>query len=459
MIQVAVLRGRPVSVDPRMSVRTIDRQDRAPARRRRRRSLLILAAVACGCGLAFGLFFGARAADAALDGKRALLRAETLLGQRKVSDARAELVRAQESFARSRLQTRTLVRYLPGVKALPLAGSQVRGVEVFAAAGVQLADAGVRLADAAAVIVEPQDQSLQLSAALGQLREVQQLLRSGITSLEAAVTEVESLDGDHLVRPLGQARTDLSRRLPDIKKRAVDADDALSSLLTFAGGDGPRRYLVLSQNPDEVRPTGGFIGTYGVLKAEDGRLSLETYDSIESWTAAHPDAVAEPTERGSPLRFDTRIPQSLANVNTSPDWPQNAALAAKLWERAGEQPVQGVVSFSPAFLGRILKVLGPVRIESYGETVNANNLLDRLDFHTHEARPAAGADRKDFVAVLAQEVMTKLFNAPASTWEPLARGFGEAFGAREAMAWTTDGEVARVLADARVGCSGAGDFR
>ena len=252
-------------------MRTIERTDPPPARSRRRRPLLLFAAVLLAAATAFGLLYGARSADAALEGKASLLRAESLLRQRKVSDARVELVRAQQSFTRSSKHAHTLTRYLPGIKAVPLVGSQVKGVEVFADAGVQLSDAGVRLADAAGAIVEPQNQDLELSDALEQLRGVQELLRSGISSLDAAVANVESLDGDHLIRPLGRARTDLSRRLPEMKTRAVDAEEALSSLITFAGGDGPRRYLVLSQNPDEVRPTGGFIGTYGVLRAEDGQ--------------------------------------------------------------------------------------------------------------------------------------------------------------------------------------------
>jgi hypothetical protein len=60
--------------------------------------------------------------------------------------------------------------------------------------------------------------------------------------------------------------------------------------------------------------------------------------------------------------------------------------------------------------------------------------------------PPAGSGRKDFVAVLAQEVMTKLFDAPASTWEPLARAFGQAFAARDAMAWSTEEGLSKVLA-------------
>lgn len=44
--------------------------------------------------------------------------------------------------------------------------------------------------------------------------------------------------------------------------------------------------------------------------------------------------------------------------------------------------MQGVVSCSPAFLGRILRALGPVTLESCGETVTTENLLPLLDFHT-----------------------------------------------------------------------------
>ena len=373
------------------NVTTIERTDPSPSRSRRRRPLLLLVVLLLAAATAFGLFYGARAADAALEGKASLLRAESLLRQRKVSDARAELVRAQQSFTRSSQAAHTLTRYLPGIKAVPLVGSQVKGVEVFADAGVQLSDAGVRLADAAGAIVEPQNQDLELSDALGQLREVQELLRSGITSLDAAVANVESLDGDHLIRPLGRARTDLSRRLPEMKTRAVDADEALASLITFAGGDGPRRYLVLSQNPDEVRPTGGFIGTYGVLEADGGHLSLDTYDSIESWIERAPRCSRRAD--GAGLSAAVRHSHSTVIWPTSTPartGPKNAALAAKLWHRAGEQPVQGVVSFSPAFLGRILRVLGPVRIESYDETVTADNLVERLDFHTHQVAPRAG---------------------------------------------------------------------
>ena len=39
------------------------------------------------------------------------------------------------------------------------------------------------------------------------------------------------------------------------------------------GGDSPVRYLVLFQNPAELRPSGGFPGTMGIVEFERGQLS------------------------------------------------------------------------------------------------------------------------------------------------------------------------------------------
>jgi len=91
-------------------------------------------------------------------------------------------------------------------------------------------------------------------------------------------------------------------------------------------------------------------------------------------------------------------------------------------------------------------VVGPVFVAPYDETVTAENINERLDFHTHKAAPL-DPNRKEFVAVVAEIVLRKLLDAPASQWEPMGRAMGQAFDAREALAWSTDPQVASVLAE------------
>jgi len=397
----------------------------------------------------FSLAHAATAGRAAIDGKAALLRSEGLIAGQKLDAARAELLGARANFEKTRKEMSTATRFLPVVRYLPVIRSQVKAVETLADAGLVLSDAGISLSDAADAIVAPQDDSASFSDALGELRNIRGLMATGLTSIDAAASTVAKLDGAFLPGPVGDARAQFNDRLPEVRQRAADSEAALAAMITFVGGNGPRSYLFLSQNPDEIRPTGGFIGTYGVLTGVGGKLAVTRYDSIESWYNAHPEADMRPEERGSLYRYDPSLVQRISNVNVIPDWPQAAEMAARLWARGGEEPVDGVISFTPAFLARILSVMGPVTVEGYDDTITAANLVERLDFYTHQQPPERGGDRKDFIAVLARAVMDRLIEARTSQWSSLGKVVADSFVAREAMAWSSDPEVASVLAERR----------
>jgi hypothetical protein len=388
------------------------------------------------------------AASAAQRGKAALNGAEAALTARDTAGARRNLVVASGAFADTRSQIRALGPIASVARRIPVLGNQVKAVDTFATAGLSLSEAGQPLVDAAETVLHPADDRVPISAAMDALRKTQVLLGPAVAAVAKASDDVADLKGTFLIGPLGRARDDLVARLPRIRARATSAGDGLAALTTFAGDSGPRRYLFMSQNPDEVRPTGGFIGTYGVLTADKGQLKLDRYDDILNWTAAHPQAVVDPRQVGPPFQYhEPPLVRTLANVNSGPDFPTAAQLAVNLWKAGGEAPVNGVISFTPGFMGRILAVVGPVSVPSYDETVTAENIDERLDFYTHRVKGADPAKRKDFVAVVAETVMRKLLDAPASQWEPLGQAMGKAFEAKQAMAWSTDAKVAQTLAD------------
>lgn len=392
----------------------------------------------------FVLFHVVAAAAAGERGRTALTRAEASLSERHLDDARQYLVDAQGAFGDTRSEIGALGPVAKVARRLPVLGHQVKAVDTFASVGLSLSSAAQGLVDAADTIIHPPDDRLPVSAAMDSLRDTQRSLGPATAAISQASDQIARLKHWFLIGPLGSARDDLSARLPRIQARATSADHGLSALIAFAGGSGPKRYLFLSQNPDEVRPTGGFVGTYGVLTAESGRMKLERYEGIENWIVNRPQADVPADQVGPPYQYhDPPLRRTLANVNTGPGWPQAAELAASLWRAGGEEPVDGVISFMPGFMARILTVVGPITIPSYDETVTAENIDARLDFYTHQVK--GQADRKDFVAAVAEVVMRKLLDAPASQWEPLGRAMGQAFDAREAMAWSTTPEVASVL--------------
>ncbi|MDQ4133729.1 MAG: DUF4012 domain-containing protein [Actinomycetota bacterium] len=415
-------------------------------RRRRRRTWALLAVVAALAVVgAFTAYRSVRAGRQAMAAKAALLRAEDDLKALNFDATRTDLLSAQQSLKQMRAELDGMGPVLPVARWVPVVRSQVLAVEKFQTAGTLLSDAGLRLTDATQRVRETTTGDAPLSAVLERLRLINESLAQGAENVRVANAEVESLEGKLLIGPVAGARDELRRRLPRYERQATSAANGVSALIRFVGGDGSRRYLFLSQNPDEIRPTGGYIGTYGVITAGPDGLQLDSFRPIQDFYARHPAAVVPGTDAGSPFRsMLPPVDQSLGNVNSTPDFSKAGALAAQLWNGAGEPPIDGVVSVTPAFLGRLLGVLGPVVVPDYGETVDQSNLIERFDFYTEEENYG---ERKGFVASLAQVVMQKMLDAPASQWEPLAEAMAASFTAREAMAWATDPQVTTALAD------------
>ena len=398
---------------------------------------------------AFSVFHAAKAGRQALAAKAALLRAEEHIGARDLDPARVELVAAKQSLARMKDELDALGPLLPVARLIPLVRSQVVAVETFQSAGTTLSDAGLRLSDAVQKVLDTTKGGAPLSGVLDNLKGINESLASGAASVRQALKEVNGLKGKWLIGPIAGARDQLLARLPRYERDATSTADGIDALIRFVGGDGPRRYLFLSQNPDEVRPTGGFIGTYGLLTATPGNLTLDRFEPIGKFRERHPDAVVPGGTSRSPFRFaNPPAPQTLANTNSVADFAQAGKLAADLWNAVGEPHVDGVVSFTPAFLARILGVLGPVNVADYGETVDQNNIIDRFTFYTAqlELNPQADTARKGFLSSLAEVVMQQLLAAPSTKWQAIGEAIGQGFGAREAMAWSSDPKVAATLA-------------
>lgn len=393
----------------------------------------------------FGVWRASRAGTA---GKGALTRAEKSLMAQDVAPTRQNLLAAERDFRamRTDLHGFPFGPVLAIWRAVPFVRVQVRAVDTFADIGVSLSHAGLQITDAAATIEKPTGPAVPLSGSLDKLRTVEISLRAGVKALDDASSRIKALDHYRLIGPIGSAHSDAARRITRIDATARSAEEGVTAMIAFTGGDGPRRYLVLSQNPDEVRPTGGFMGSYGVLTADGGKVHLERYDDSVAWIRDHPTAVIPADQVASPFRFyDPPLDETMANTNATPNWPEAAQVALKLWAQGGEVPADGVVSFTPQFLARVLAVTGPVSVPGYNETVTAGNVVARLDFYTHVLPAPAGENRKEFLSPLGQAVMSKLLDAPSAQWRSLGSAVAKAFAARQLLVWSHDDVVQSTL--------------
>ena len=145
------------------------------------------------------------------------------------------------------------------------------------------------------------------------------------------------------------------------------------------GAEGDRRYLVVFASPAESRLLGGFVGGYGVLRAVDGKVTLEssgrTSDLVttgETVDLGWSEELTNRYSRWSPGRF-------LQNATVTPDFPTDAALAAAVGPSFGLPPVDGVIYVDPRGLAGLLELTGPVAGGRVAPTpIGADDVADLL---------------------------------------------------------------------------------
>jgi hypothetical protein len=143
------------------------------------------------------------------------------------------------------------------------------------------------------------------------------------------------------------------------------------------GQNGPRTYLILAQNEDELRATGGFISGVGLMVVENGRilaLEFEDANEIDDWRQKPYDFPPEPlyTFMGSELFL-------FRDANFWPDFPTSAAAALELYSYGQDIPLpDGVIAIDQSFLAQLLAVTGPVRPAELGQPISSDNVIAQM---------------------------------------------------------------------------------
>jgi hypothetical protein len=174
----------------------------------------------------------------------------------------------------------------------------------------------------------------------------------------------------------------------------------------------PRTYLILAQNQDELRPTGGYITAAGHLVLDRGRIA--TFEMRDGYAV---DDLSVPYPR-PPLPLYTIMGADLwllRDANWSPDFPTSARQAAELYWLGQRVNADGVIAVDQAALPLLLKGLGPVEVSTPAgvDTVTADNVIQllRLRWAPAPGQSLSGEwwmQRKSFMVSLGQAVLERL---------------------------------------------------
>lgn len=156
----------------------------------------------------------------------------------------------------------------------------------------------------------------------------------------------------------------------------IDGADVLSVVL---GIDDETSYLVLAQNNDEIRPSGGFIGSYGWFTVYNGRITDFDYRPSDENNPNPPsDDFADMLDIPDWwIQYQNPV-YAAWDGSWNVDFPTTANLAARYYE-AGENPntpIEAVIAIDIRGFELLLDVIGDVSVVDYGITVNTQNFRD-----------------------------------------------------------------------------------
>ncbi len=311
--------------------------------------------------------------------------------------------------------------------------------------GTKLLEAGEAVANAGADLAAGLDamQKSQETNAV-KISYMTKALETALPSLEKGVARLDDVSPRAIPEEYRPAflriRADVASALEDLKR--VSASSAI--LLDAIGANGKRRYLVVFQNADELRPTGGFIGSFALMDLEDGKIAKMEIPAGGSYDL-----------RGG---FNQRIlaPEQLRLVNPRwefqdanwfADFPASAQALMWFYEKSGGPTVDGVVAVTSGVMQDLLRAVGPIEMPEYGKTITAENFqtetqkVVEMEYDRETNRP------KQIISDMAPKLLKKLIDGGSVDLPKLAGALGNALASKDVQVYLRDETAQRAAAD------------
>lgn len=308
---------------------------------------------------------------------------------------------------------RLVYPFLKAASLLPVIGPYASQVQPLLSLGANLTLAADRAATGFAPLLAD---ATQTGADTPLLSQAIQVIQAGQSDFAAA--------GEYLQRA-SQARLGIEpallpgylrpwiARLDEYLPRLQQGIDFLPGIPGLLGAEQPITYLILAQNRDELRPTGGFISGIGTLVLDQGRIvKFELGDSyrIDDFSKPYP---APPEALQRLMLADYWVTR---DANWSPDFPSSARQAQQLYTLSTGEETHGVIAFDQEAVRAIVTLTGPLSLPDAPQAISADNIETymRQAWAPDLSQGLTGEwwlRRKDFMGLLGSAILEQLLQA------------------------------------------------
>jgi len=196
--------------------------------------------------------------------------------------------------------------------------------------------------------------------------------------------------------------------LADLKKKVNYGLEIIDFMPSFLGvGSGEKKYLILFQNESELRATGGFIGSYGLLTFNEGELkSLEVKDVYEA-DGQLPGHVEPPIEIKNHLGEANWY---MRDANWKADFTETSTDVQWFYEKEMKNKVDGVIGIDLAVAKSMLEVTGEIFVPDFNEKITKDNLYEQAEFYAEKKFFPGSNQKASFLGGLGKQMFETIKN-------------------------------------------------
>ena len=360
--------------------------------------------------------------------------------QEQSADASQSFLRASAQFTSAKESISNLGTGTTMIlSALPMTSAGYQTGQHLVQAGESLSFAGLRLSEGITAINNQLKPTTTSRLAL-----FTHYVESALPHLKQALSELENIDSGLI--PASQQATfqDLATRLPILYVSMEEFVEFSEMLSTILGADGTKRYLLIFQNNTELRPTGGFMGSFAEMKIHDGEIvemnipGGGTYDLQGSLQTSF--ISPEPLQLLS-------AKWEFQDANWFADFPTSSRTMISFYNDAGGPTVDGVIAVNATYISKLIGLLGPMEMESYDRTIDEENFLfeaQRIVEHEYdleENKPKA------FIGDLAEVLLERIMAGDAETFLSLLTYLNQGLVERDVQIYFTDDSLQKEILD------------
>lgn len=279
------------------------------------------------------------------------------------------------------------------------------------------------------------------------LRDAQPVLEQTSAAAEQLSDRAQQVDEPAFLGVVDEARTSLIDQTHDLASLLTNTHIASQLLPSMLGDNGPRNYFLAFQTNAEARGTGGLLGGYGIIRAENGTVRVDTLGSNNELEFAKEPIDLGPEYNALWAPRNTTI--DFRNSNASPHFPYAAQIWSSMWTEQTGEVLNGAIATDPIALSYILGATGPITLAD-GEQITADNVVEITLSTAYSRFGDDQAARKAYLQEIAAAVVQKMTTGTAPT-RTLLDAVGRAGSEGRISIYSADPAEQAILAGTKVG--------